>query len=586
MKNIMQKVLAAFVGMLSFPMLCHAYTASDTDHYLYKISTSTSVVVMGIDEALEANETLIIPDVTKIGGKIYDVVGIGDKAFMNNTTLKVLKYSIGVLKSIGSYAFYGCTNLEQITYDLSKHDAILTDDINTIGDYAFANCPNLVAFHLIDPSADCALGKYIFNKSGLPKCYLYTDVTEGMFEGCTKLSSVMFSNTSSTTYDIKKRAFYGCTALVSITLSGYDSIGEEAFANSGLTSVVVPASVATIEVNAFAGTPLVTAKLSCLAIKEGAFRNSTLKDLEYNCSTGTIYEDAFIDCAQLAKVKLVCNQVRERAFAGSTALQTADVKATTIYARSFAGCTGMKTLTIDCPTIYESAFEGCSGLVTTTMKQFPDPTSLSNCNPCFQGCTGSLIIEPKSLPTLYTTSMQNPFIGSQFTTVTVNAYAQNLLRGMPALEKVIVNSPTATFTGSIAYACPNLTTYELKDAKGYQVDPSGFVYFQEDTKLEIVAVPSTMRVLKLPAGTTSFRTYSLAYYQGVVDATALTALPKKIDTSFAGTVIIDHKLRDGFAAMSSKPQVIAQYPESIYDINEDGKVTISDVNTLIDKAKE
>ena len=120
-----------------------------------------------------------------------------------NTALASVRFVDGVT-SIGTYAFYGCSGLTDITIPAS---------VTSIGSGAFDVC------------------------SGL------TDIT------------IPASVTS-----IGSGAFWKCTGLTSITFpDNVTSIGEVAFANcSGLTNITIPESVTSIGDNAFSGCTSVT----------------------------------------------------------------------------------------------------------------------------------------------------------------------------------------------------------------------------------------------------------------------------------------------------------------------------------------
>jgi hypothetical protein len=122
------------------------------------------------------------------------VVGIEPNAFYNCNKLQRISLG-GNIKTIGAYAFYGCTALNDI--DLSG--------VTSIGQWAFGNCRAL---------ADVTLG------GGLKA--------------------------------VDTAVFYGCTALSRLTLSeGITSIGDSAFYNTGLSAAEIPSTVKTIGNAAF-----------------------------------------------------------------------------------------------------------------------------------------------------------------------------------------------------------------------------------------------------------------------------------------------------------------------------------------------
>jgi hypothetical protein len=99
--------------------------------------------------------------------------------------------------SVGSYAFEGCTALDNV---------FLTGSM-AVGDHAFSGCTGLIGVDL--------------------PVYL-SAISDGLFEGCTALTSLIMPSTVST---VGAGAFSGCAALESILVSlSTETIGENAFA--------------------------------------------------------------------------------------------------------------------------------------------------------------------------------------------------------------------------------------------------------------------------------------------------------------------------------------------------------------------
>ena len=104
--------------------------------------------------------------------------------------------------------------------------------VTYLGKYAFADCANL---------------KTVVFEDGCPSI---KQLQEGTFKNCTALTSVNLPTKLETTMDqdwnyyhaIDAYAFYNCTSLTSIdfsTITCYYSIGQYAFAHSGLKEVTI-----------------------------------------------------------------------------------------------------------------------------------------------------------------------------------------------------------------------------------------------------------------------------------------------------------------------------------------------------------
>lgn len=177
-----------------------------------------------------------------------------------------------VLVSIGSYVFYGCDKLAKVVFSENSR-------LETIGEWAFANCDQLSDITL--PSHLKTIGAYAFSYcDGLVDVNVPANVAElnsRAFYDCTNLQSVIFA-TDSALISIGSHAFYDCDKLAKVvfpenckleTIGGWAFaycsqlsdimlpsdliiIGERAFYyNINLVSITIPATVTTIDCDAF-----------------------------------------------------------------------------------------------------------------------------------------------------------------------------------------------------------------------------------------------------------------------------------------------------------------------------------------------
>lgn len=163
-------------------------------------------------------------------------VGVEKNAFADCVNLTTLE-NFGNVKYIEELSFAGCDNIEIIDYGMFSEGA-------SIAPYAFANMTSLTKVDL-----SCV-----------------TEIGEGAFSGCTKLSSVTLSNKL-------KTIPYMC------------------FANTGLTKLVVPESVEKIEKYAFLNCSNLTAiKIKNLNVCESESLVHTYTDykIEENDDEATI----------------------------------------------------------------------------------------------------------------------------------------------------------------------------------------------------------------------------------------------------------------------------------------------------------
>lgn len=193
------------------------------------------------------------------------IVEIKPYTFIDCQSLTSVKLHSAVT-SIGSNAFEGCNNLSTINIPAS---------ITSIGKYAFAECESLSSVYIANITSWCNID--FENASANPVCYsacmyiddkavtevsipsTFTEIKPYTFYGCNSLTSVTIGNSVTTIGDC---AFCDCSNLTSVTLrEGITSVGASAFSDTGITEITVPASVAYIDVYAFASGHLKTAKL-------------------------------------------------------------------------------------------------------------------------------------------------------------------------------------------------------------------------------------------------------------------------------------------------------------------------------------
>lgn len=156
------------------------------------------------------------------------LVSIGDNAFQNCGL-----YSItfpGTLRTIGYYAFDGCTHLQ--SPDLFPETA-LPNSLQSIGGCAFQGCSSPLFKSITIPDSVSGIG-------------------DSAFEGCTHLASAVLPANAGFTA-VPDRLFYDCHDLTSVTIpDNVTSIGSYSFEDTGFSSFEVPQNVTSIDYTAFA----------------------------------------------------------------------------------------------------------------------------------------------------------------------------------------------------------------------------------------------------------------------------------------------------------------------------------------------
>ncbi len=285
-------------------------------------------------------------------------VDIGDYCFMDSP-IETLKLQSGtVLGKIGALAFSG-TEIASFTVDAGNENYAVDDGVllvskdgktvilaaqsNDFGDFtldgkyekiaygAFAGA-NISKITFVNP--DIIIGEYAFNQ-------------------CGELTAVIFPEgieNSAKAY-VGERAFNGCTALsVAVNLDKLKDVRKYAFANTGLTRIVLGADA---------------------VFGEGAFFQSKVTEVTVGANT-QFGMGAFQNCTSLAVVNMTEKggvHFGADCFANATALGEMDLSKTDgeIENETFYGCTSLVNVNLaGVKTVGAYAFADCAALMNVT----------------------------------------------------------------------------------------------------------------------------------------------------------------------------------------------------------------------------
>ena len=380
------------------------------------------------------------------------VTSIGNSSFSGCTALKDIQLPEGIL-SIGEAAFMNCAALT---------DILIPKSVTSIGKSAFASCTNL-------KDLSVAEGNPIYHSNG--NCIIETS-SKTLIIGCRE--SIIPDDGSVT--GIGTGAFSGCAYLTSIHLpKSIVSIGQRAFAGSGISNIQIPGSVAVIEDNTFRDCN----NLISIRIPEGV------------TSIGTT---AFHSCDKLTSINIskTVTYIDPLAFSYCKALKSIQVAPQNPVYRSFGNClieTVSQTLIIGCQT----SILPTDGSVTTIREA------------AFYECTNLTEI---AIPEGITSIGKNAFFGcGQLTEIslpnTLTTIADGAFSCCTNLESIqIPESVTYIGTGAFTY-CSSLETVRL---------PEGITTVHADTfsdcgNLSSIILPRNLTIIEEQAFYASWGSY-------------------------------------------------------------------------------
>ena len=332
------------------------------------IETATNTIIAG------CMNTAIPNSVTSIGYGAFlgitsltsitipnSVTSIGDFAF-DCTSLTSLDIPNSVT-SIGEGAFAGCIGLTSVN---------IPNSVTEISYRAFWNCTGLTSVNIADIAAWCGIE---FQGESNPLYYAHHLYLNG-----TEVTDLEIPN--SVTH-ISFETFSGCSSLSSITIpNSVTFIGGQAFSGcSGLASITIPNSVISISSSSFSG----CSGLTSITVESGNPNYDSRNDCNAIIETAT--NTLVAGCMNTIILNSV-TAIGNYAFSGHTSLTSITIpnSVTSIGESAFSGCSGLTSITIpnSVTSIGWGAFYSCTGLTSITIPN--SVTSIGNW--AFPHCTG------------------------------------------------------------------------------------------------------------------------------------------------------------------------------------------------------
>ncbi|MDR1246236.1 MAG: leucine-rich repeat domain-containing protein [Clostridiales Family XIII bacterium] len=391
------------------------------------VSAGASAISIPSDGAFSYSqlESITLPQgLTEIGGFAFGYC-------QGLTTCNISGSAISALNTIGIGAFNECSALETIK---------LPPGLTTVKGFAFDGCSSLNDITL--PAMLEPLGNFAFSDceslSSISIPASWTTIPRGMLAGCKNITSISIPDT-------------------------VNLISRDAFANTGLTSVTIPASVTALDAYVFE---------NCAALEHVEFAGGT--------AVSDIYSGAFAGCTALTEITIpnTVKRLSSYAFRGCTSLSSVIFEEGSelpeIGGYAFEGCVLLDGIEIPetVSVIGSYAFQNCMSL-----NEIKIPNAVTALNStgvttssAFSGCTNleRVILEADSeLKGIGKYAFENcDKLTEIFIPNTVTAIEDYAFTGCTSLERVIFEpGSTLTTIGEGAFkGCISLAEIDLPNS--------------------------------------------------------------------------------------------------------------------------
>lgn len=461
-KHVKKRIFSFLLAVLMLAaLLPTAAFADESTRKAVPVTGGNIYVDMEKGEVVDCDDTvteMIVPE--QVDG--VTIQAISDRAFQERKNLKRVTLP-GTLQSVGSYTFYKCTRLKEVT---------IGDGVPSVENHAFSDCSNLERVRF--PKDMTMISQFTFyHCERLKEVNIPENVTwigKSAFSGCSSLKSITFPDKLET---IEPYAFLDCTSLQAIEIpDSVISIGNVAFENcKNAQTLTLGNSLTELGAGAFSGCESLTRVVYPASLKAvgGMSGCKNLTEVVIPDTATEIMQAAFSGCTQLQELKL-----------------PSSVK--TIGSYAFASC-GIQELTIpDGVEILEKAvMQSCANLQRVSL-----PDSITEIGDfAFAACNALKTIK---LPSSLKTIGYGAFMLSGLTELTipdgVTALPDGLFYRCKNLTSVTIPGTVKQIKSNDFFECTALTSIVI---------PEGVEWISQDAFLNCTALETVWLPLSLKA---------------------------------------------------------------------------------------
>ena len=389
---------------------------------------------------------------------------IASRAFAQNPLLNNVEIPASV-NTIKYQAFMQSTGLTSIEFPAN---------VTKLEEDAFRDCSGLTAVTI--PATITSMDKNVFWNSGVKTADVYCSVLGqgafyqcasletvtihegvttlglGAFYGCTKLQPVDIPQSVTT---MNENVFRDCSALTTVNFANgiqLETIPQAGFYNSGLTAIVIPASVTTIGNDAFgkcASLPSITIPATVASMGTSAFSGcSSLTTVTFanGINLATIPASCFYECRALESISI-------------------PVSVTKIDNEAFRRCSAMTSVNFPSSTalttIGDGAFRGCAELTSIVVPESVETIGSQG----FQACTNlEQVTLPSTLKVISPQLFQESKMSDDFVIpASVTTIGDNAFRSTTALGSITIPASVTSLGAAAFYAATGLEEVVFED---------------------------------------------------------------------------------------------------------------------------